>query len=165
MASLATPLVFPLGGGNNVITSADVWARDMFVVTFPEPMRADDLLAAPQAYSIAASAGAAPQVQDVLTGNEPTATSVVLVIDNHEPGTLYTITFQNLYASTGLVLSPVACELIGRTTKVDSIVNGRPRMYDIRARTRFRSLITAIGRQDDLIGGSRHDRFTIVGGD
>lgn len=162
MAFLATPLVFPLGGGGYVATSADVWGRDLLAIVFAEPMRVDALLRDRGAYSIVDPDGNDPEVRDVFVGHDAATTQIWLETSPLVVGTTYAVQYQNLYAVTGLGISPTACEFIGRETKIDSIVDARPRMYDVRARARYRWLLNAIGREDDLIGGSRSDRFTIV---
>lgn len=162
MAFLATPLVFPLGGGGFISTSADVWAKDLIQITFVEPMRVDALLRAVSAYSVVASEGDDPVVLDVFVGQDAAAQTVWLVVDSTISGVQYEVQFQNLYAVTGLGVTPSACEFIGRETKIDLIVDARPALYDTRPRARYRWLLNAIGREDDLIGGSRHDRFPVI---
>lgn len=162
MAFLATPLVFPLGGGGFIATSADVMARDLIQITFVEPMRVDALLRAIGAYSVVASEGPDPVVIDVFVGHAAAAQVIWLEVDTLTPGVEYAIQFQNLYAVTGLGVSPTACQFIGRETKIDLVVGSRPQMYDTRLRSRYRWILNAFGREDDLIGGSRHDRFPVI---
>lgn len=161
MADFATPLVFPLGGDAlSVATEADVWAQDMLSVQFALPMKNDEFLQSVQAYTITPTNGGGPvDVTAVLTGNLINPTLVFLVVTVPQIGSTYSINFQNLYGVTGSVLTPSECEFIGRLTKEDSVINSRPQMYDMNPTSTLRWLQQAIAREDDLIGGSRKDRF------
>lgn len=161
MADFATPLVFPLGGGGlTVATEADVWAQDMLEVDFATPMKNDIFLQSTQAYSVVPVDGGDPvDVVGVRTGNTVNPTQVFLVVTVPVVGKTYRIEFQNLYSITGTVLTPTSCEFIGRLTKQDVVIGSRPQMYDMSPGSTLRWLQQSIARQDDLIGGSRKDRF------
>lgn len=161
-SSFAAPLAFPFGGSTVTITTlCDVWAQDLIAVTFQEPLANDIYLQDINAYKVTPLDGGTPvDVVEVQTGNDASATTVWLVVTAPQIGKTYQITFQNLYAITGLVITPNPCNFIGRTTKEDAIINSRPQMYDMRPNSNIRKLLQAIGRQDDLIGGSRSDYFT-----
>lgn len=163
MAHLATPLVFPLGGGLYSGTSVDVWAQDLLEVTFVEPMKNDDFLQAHEAYSVVAIDGGDPiEVVGVATGNLIAPISIFLIVTPPSIGKRYKVFFQNLYAVTGAVLSPLGCEFIARPTKQDAVIQSRPEMLDMRNGALARTVYQAVARQDDLIGGSRSDRLLAV---
>jgi hypothetical protein len=161
-SSLAAPLAFPLGGSTVYITSlCDVWAQDLIAITFQEALVNDIFLQSTQAYTVTPLDGGTPvNVVSVQTGKEANATTVWIAVTAPDVGKTYQITFQNLYATTGLVVTPKPCNLVGRMTKQDSIITGRPQMYDMRPDSTIRKLLQAIGREDDRIGGARSDYFT-----
>lgn len=164
MSSLAAPLAFPLGGGFYVATDCDVWAQDLIEVSFEEPMKNDDLLQAPEAYLIMpVTDGQSVTVTGVQTGSEIAPRKIYLIVTRFTNGKLYRISFQNLYGLTGAVLTPTDCKFIGRTTKQDSMIRSRPQMLDMTPDATLRKVLQAIGRQDDLLGGSRNDRLFAEG--
>lgn len=161
MASLSTPLSFPLGGDVFINTLCDVWAMDLIEITFDEAMKNDVLLQSPQAYTVTPlDGGDAVTVLEVQAGDESNTTTVWLVVTAPQIGKIYEISFESLFAVTGIIVTPNVCKLIGRATKEDSIINSRPKRYDMRPDAVYRKLVNALGREDDLIGGSRSDYFT-----
>lgn len=161
MASLSTSLAFPLGGDIFVDTLCDVWAQDLIEITFGEALKNDEFLQSPQAYTVTALDGGGPvTVLEVQAGDENNTTTVWIVVTMPQIGKTYEISFESLYAVTGSVITPNVCKFIGRATKQDSLINSRPKRYDMRPDAVYRKLINAIGREDDLIGGSRSDYFT-----
>lgn len=143
-------------------TLCDPWAQDILQVTFQSTfLKNDAALQSAASYSIEPLDGGVPvSVLRVQTGNENNTPHVWLVTTPPEIGKVYKVTFANLFTVDGTVVSPGACKFIGRSTKEDSIINGRPQMFDMRPQSIYRQLLLAIGREDDLIGGSRNDFFT-----
>ena len=52
----------------------------------------------------------------------------------------------------------------GRRTKIDSLIKTRPKLYTIQHRTILRSILNAVGREDDLIGGVKEEGNDIIRG-
>jgi hypothetical protein len=95
----------------------------------------------------------------VQTGNEVSTTVVYLVVTEPTVGKTYSIVFRSLYSITGEVVDPILCKFIARPTKQDAVIRTRPGFYDMTPESTLRKVMSAIARQDDLIGGSRNDQF------
>lgn len=160
MAHLAAPLAFPLGGGTFVQTACDVWAQDLIEVRFSENLKNDVLIQAHEAYMITPEDGGQDtEVTGVQCEDTPAIDRVWLIVTPFQIGKTYVISFQNLFAVSGLVVTPQITKFVGRRTKIDSLVSSRPGMYDVTPGAMMRKLLNAVGRSDDLIGGSRKDRI------
>lgn len=164
MAQLSTPLVFPLGGGlgNGAVVGADVWARDLVEVTFDQNMNNNSNLKNPVNYSITATdpSSLVVRVESVRTGKSFSASSILLVVSRFTVGAEYTVVVSSAVTTTAgdsLFISENSAKFIGRNTKIDSAVTSRPAMYDTTITSRLRSILNAIMREDELIGGSRSD--------
>lgn len=154
-------LNFYLGGSQpTTTTEADVWASDLLAVTFVEPMKNDSVLQNPETYTVVPLDGGIPvRVIGVQTGNELNPRVIYLIVTQFSIGKLYRIDFQSLFTIEGSSVATVSAKFIGRQTKQDSIINSRPLMYDMSPDSTLRKVLQAIGRQDDLIGGSRKDKI------
>ena len=89
-------------------------------------------------------------------------TTIYLIITDFSVGEDYTVTVStsiNNPSGGNIDSTANTAQFRGRDTKIDSILVSRPSMYDTSVGTTLRSLLDAIGREDDLIGGSRDDSF------
>jgi hypothetical protein len=146
----------------NIGTLADVWAQDLLQITFSAPMKNDEFLQDTAAYLVSPIDGGIPvTVLAVQTGSEVGPVVIYIVITEPTIGKTYTITFQSLYNITGQIVDPIVCKFIARPTKQDAIIRSRPDLYDMTPDSLLRKVMSAIGRQDDLIGGSRNDQFFV----
>lgn len=68
----------------------------------------------------------------------------------------YTVSVSNLLTRDGSSVAASA-SWVARTTKGQTAVNNMPSVWSRSPNSRVASLLTAIGEQDDLIGGSRKD--------
>lgn len=75
-------------------------------------------------------------------------------------GVTYSISINAVYNRTGVALIANDIKIDSRFTKVDSILRSIPKHYDKRPTSNLAGVMLAIGRQDDLIGGSRDDDYT-----
>lgn len=163
MPGLADPLAFPLGGGGTVVlnTLCDVWGSDLIAVTFASAVKNNATLQLRDTYLVTPlDGGADVTVTGVQTGNTSNTTTVWLIVTAPEIGKTYAVTFGDLLLVDGIGVSPNVCKFIGRSTKQDTIVHSRPTRYDMVPDALYRKILNALGRQDDLIGGSRSDFFT-----
>lgn len=146
------------------VACADVMARDLLLLTFSVPMANNAALKAKSNYTISPldTTQIAPQVLDVLTGNTRNPQQIFLVVDSFVVGQTYSIVVNSALRAvdnTQLDTDGYLAQFAGRRTKIDNIVGSRPQMYDTRPRSLLRTLLNAIGREDDIIGGSRNDRI------
>lgn len=146
----------------NIGTLADVWAQDLLQVTFLVPMKNDAALASPGSYLVRPLDGGLPvTVLAVQPSNVVGPEVIYLVTTEPTIGKLYSITFQTLYDITGTAVSPILCKFIARPTKQDAVIRTRPELYDMTPDSTLRKAMSAIARQDDLIGGARNDQFFV----
>lgn len=75
-------------------------------------------------------------------------------------GTTYSVNIVDAKQRDGTLLSYNAAKFDARFTKGDSILRSMPKHYDKRSVSNIAGVLLAIGRQDDLIGGSRDDDYT-----
>jgi len=143
------------------VVSADVYASNLIALTFSLPMKNNLTLKNKDLYAIVPEGTGSPVlVHEVRTGNTLTTRTVFLVVSGFTVGETYTVTVSaGPVASSGAPLSVLdnIVQFIGRRTKIDSMVDSRPGFYDVRPSSNMFSILAAIGRQDDLIGGSRDD--------
>lgn len=108
-------------------------------------------------------AGDAVQVLRVLppTQNALVVNYIYLETTPHTNGADYDLTFGILQSPTGLTLYPQGSPVpyASRRTKAMSVLNSLPAHFDKRVDSLLHALCSAIGEQDDKIGGSRSDGF------
>ncbi len=109
---------------------------------------------------IVTGAGEAVSVREVLLPQDSlTTTEVVLVVDKPTHGTHYRVTATGLSGRDGSPVGGVS-DFIGRRTKAEDMIRTMPSHYNTRADSVMRAMLTAIGIQDEIIGGSRDDTFS-----
>lgn len=164
MPGLAFPLASPLGStAISVSTTADVWAQDTIQITFSLPIKADVNLRNPDNYKFTPLDGGQPVVPFALliANGASSVTEVFVIVNSFTLGKEYQIDVMGLILASGVEATVDPSKFIGRQTKEDSIINSRPDMWDMDPLSQYplRGILQAIGRQDDLIGGSRNDRI------
>lgn len=147
------------------VTSADVWARDLLEVNFSHSMKNNTDLSTASNYTVTPdTSGQAVSVLSVQVGKNVVSTSkVYLEVTPLSQGDFYTVTVSPTIVTTDNIRIESdfsTAQLKGRRTKIDSMVLSRPKMYDTRVTSLIRKILNAIGREDDLIGGSRDDTIT-----
>lgn len=156
--------------GSQVIVSgprlacADVMAQDLLLLTFNVTMANNTALKAASNYRVIPEDIDLPEprVISVLSGNLPNPQQIFLVVSPFVLGATYDIVVNPALRSidnTALDSDGLLAKFVGRKTKIDYIVRSRPQMYDMRPASLMRTLLNAIGREDDIIGGSRKDRI------
>lgn len=97
-----------------------------------------------------------PPTQDVLV-----VSHVYLETTPHTNGADYTATFGTLQSPSGLTVYAQSAPVpyASRGTKPMNILNNIPSHLDKRVDSLLHAICSAIGEQDDKIGGSRSDRF------
>lgn len=134
---------------------------DMLRIVFDTEFVVNATARTPGAYTISVveGDGQAVSVREVLLPqNSLTATEVILVVDKPTHGTHYRVTATGLNGRDGTFVGG-ASDFIGRRTKTEEMLRTMPSHYNMRADSLLRSVVTAIGIQDDIIGGSRSDSF------
>lgn len=145
----ATPIVEPL-------------SDDMLIMTFSDEVVVDDVYLDPATYGIEIidGAGEAVEVREVQAPQDGLTTyDVILVLDKPTHGTHYRVsTVTDLNGRDG---DPVggSSDFIARRTKTENMLRALPQHFNTRPDSIIRAFVTAIGIQDDIIGGSRNDTF------
>ena len=143
---------------NTTISKIEFVAKDLIRVIFVGDVVLDDQYYDINNYAITfvGSADTDVNVRRVMapTTDVKVASYVLLVTDRHAEGTRYSLTASNLTGRNGTTVVAAAKEATGRRTKVDAILSTLPSHYDKRPESVVRNVLTAIGWQDDLIGGS-----------
>lgn len=138
-----------------------VLAKDMVKLVFSVPVKNDDVLQAVSSFQINAldvNNSLPVTITKVQTGTKYSTRKVVLIISPPSPGATYTVTVDGDIRSLDdqeIVENVVVFK--SRTTKSQNIVESRPTMYDTRPKALIRTLLGAIGQEDDKIGGSQEE--------
>lgn len=89
-----------------------------------------------------------------------TTTYILLLTDRHTQGDRYTLTVSNLTSRGGTPLGSVtAAPRTNTPTKVDAVLSAIPSFLDRRPGAVIASLVTAIGLEDERIGGAVRERI------
>jgi len=143
---------------DTTITKIEFVAKDLLRVLFVGDVVINSAYLNPDNYVITFAGSASTDV-NVRRVIDPQTTSrvanyVLLVTDRHADGTRYSLTASGLTGRNGNVVVATPKEANGRRTKVDAILSTLPNHYDKQPGAVLREVLTAIGWQDDLIGGS-----------
>ncbi len=149
------------------VVSIDILAADLLQINFSENMRNNAILAAISSYSVVpfnAISAIPVEIREVRLGTDPLKIdSVLLVIAPATVGAVYKITVLGKVVSLNNVgLTINSGRITMRRTKVDSICSTRPTVYDLRPQSIYRTILNAIGIEDDKIGGSQSDGDKII---
>lgn len=160
------PVLPDLGVGNVTLLS-----KTVILVEFSTAVVVTSDLLDPSSYTLqfSNSTGSDAAIRRVLPhvssrgsspGNASTARktlAVELVVDALSEGVKYTLSVPSLRASVGAFASASTADVVGRRTKVDRALSSLPPHYDSRPESLIRCILTAIGKEDDVIGGSERD--------
>jgi len=140
------------------LTSFIIYAGDMFEATFSIPLLNDDFLKTVENWVLSGSVTGNIPVTKILSGKSFVTNVVYLSTSRFQVGEVITLVVNPvLYTQIGGVISATAnsAALLARRTKVDSMISSRPSLYNMSNDATLRHVLTAIGYQDDLIGGNR----------
>lgn len=145
------------------VSDLDVLTRKTILVEFTDEMVTDDAYYDVDTYTLEVIDGEGPvEVVGVLPVNGTSSLELVLITQAMTHGTTYQLTTGNLKDRNGSSISFIG-QFIYRDTKVDSALRSIPKHFDKRPTSITFSLLAAIGKQDDIIGGSRSDRLVVEG--
>jgi hypothetical protein len=82
-----------------------------------------------------------------------TTDSIIIHVDKPTKGTTYRITATNLTSTDGSLVSGIG-DFIGYRTKIETLRRSIPNHFDKKPESILSSLLIAIGREDDFIGGT-----------
>lgn len=157
------------GSSSAEIDAIDILDQNKIRVTFTNPVVINEALVDVENYVIEFSDNPGftdvevlevlPSVPDTSAPDKTqvsatTTTELELLTSYHSPGQSYDITISNLLASDGSGVPSVTNEAVARRTKVETILRSLPAHFDKRPGSNIRSTLTAIGIEDDRIGGS-----------
>jgi len=96
-------------------------------------------------------------VRRILTGTRNNyTTTVYIVTSEHTKGRRYRLSIEGITNTSGEELSLVMTGT-GARTKTDDLFSNIPEHFDKRQESRISAILSAIGKQDDLIGGTRRE--------
>lgn len=95
------------------------------------------------------------------TGDVLKADYIYLETTPHTNGSFYEIYFTSLQMLDGTIVSGVSNPMpyASRVTKTMNVLSNLPSHFDKRLDSTFNAVVSAFSIQDDIIGGSRSDRF------
>jgi len=144
-----------------VASSVELLSQDSLLLTFAGNVVNNASLRATTNYTIVPVGDGIPvRVVDVLTGSTAITDQVVLVFTRPLIGTTYTVTASGMNDEGGLILDPTTKQFVARFTKMDNVLRGLPSIYTRGHRSSLRSLLQALSRVDESIGGNRSDTLT-----
>jgi len=152
--------VYGGGAGGDVygpdidIVSAEMISADMVRVTVEAAVVVDDAYNEPTNYTVTPAGGGTLNVRQVLPVNTKITTEIILVIDRAIKGQTYTVSVSSNVRGTQGQTVEGSAEFVSRRTKIETLLRGMPAHYDTMPGSNIRSVLTAIGLSDDLIGGS-----------
>lgn len=112
--------------------------------------------------SVVSGPGEPVSIREVLIPQDSrTSTFVILVVDKPSHGTHYRVTATGINGRDGGTVTG-AGDFISRRTKTEDILRTIPGHYNTAAPSLLRAVFTAIGIEDELIGGSRNDLLGAV---
>jgi len=148
------------------ITAVNLFGVDLIEVLFGVNVRNSEDLRDPTNWQIdlLSSAGKPVTVTAVQTDSGPSIDRVYLVVTPYSLGSFYCVSQIGtvLSSKNEILVGTMQAIIKGRFTKADSLSRTRPAMYDLRPTANFRNVLNAIGRQDDLIGGSQNEGDEIL---
>ncbi len=138
----------------------DVLAHNLILLRFDADLVVDSAYLDPTNYAVEVVDGSGPvAVRRVLRVNDLVSEEVILVTDRMTLGTTYRVyTSASISARNGSPATTTGL-ITSRDTKVDSILRSLPKHFDKTPESTIASLLTAVARQDELIGGGRSDLF------
>ena len=140
----------------NVIVDENLLNPDNYLIEFSDNEGFTDV----EAISVT------PSVPDVLVdatqANEVSARWVEVLTSYHTPGQSYRITVLNVLAVDGAVVEENPLDATARRTKVDQVLSNVTKHFDKRLGSAPRALLTAIGLEDDRIGGSLNEEIPVA---
>ena len=157
-------LLFDKAGSSEVpVSDLDVLTRKALRVEFTDEIVTNDNYYDVSNYALELVEGSGPvEIVSVLPVNGTSSLELVLITQPMTLGTTYQLTANNLNDRNGSTIS-FSGQFIYSDTKVDSTLRSIPKHFDKRATSIVHSLLAAIGKQDDIIGGSRSDRLVVEG--
>lgn len=144
------------------VVDITVYSKRLVRILFDDEVIVNDTYNDPTNYSIGVVEGTGPvEVVGVLPTNLSASLEVILITQPMTSGTTYQVSVTSLSTRNGIDFS-VLGNYISRDTKTDSALRSIPKHFDRRPTSLLSSLITAIGINDDIIGGSRSDDISFT---
>lgn len=155
-------LLFDTKGDVSVpVSDINVFTRRTIRVEFTDEVVVDSRYYDVSNYTLSVVDGEGPvEVVSVLPTNESATLELILVTQPMTVGTTYSLVIDELANREGATFG-VTGAFIYRDTKSDSALRSIPKHIDKRPTSLVATLLTAIGVQDDIIGGSRSDTLVV----
>jgi hypothetical protein len=135
-------------------------AEDVLEVVFERGVVVDAKFTDLTNYDIVVVSGTGDiAIRSVLAPTDSRVTNkIILRVDKPTEGTHYRVSVTGLSGRDGAVVGG-SSDFIGRRTKGGDMIRSMPSHYDTRVGSILGAVLTAIGIEDDIIGGSRSDFF------
>lgn len=160
-------LLILLDGGGGVVSlelvDVDVLSRRLIRVELQDEVVINDDYFDTSNYAVSVVSGSGPvEITRILPFTDGSKVSRYIIIETQPMtyGTTYSVELVSVTNRAGVSLSATPKKFDARYTKGDSILRSIPKHYDKRPTSNLAGVMLAIGRQDDLIGGSRDDDYT-----
>lgn len=140
------------------VTDSDIFSSTQIFVSFDSSIKTDNQLFDKSNYTLTDSNSNLINIIRVIEVPSVTVSTIFLEVEPLSDGVEYTVTLTaaNITAADGTTLDPNAnfAKFIGRQTKTDLVIKNKPSFYNTKIGSNIYAITSAIGRQDDLIGGS-----------
>lgn len=147
------------------VASADIIATNLIEVVFSVSMKNDAALTSVDNYTVIVSGGTVElTIKRVLSGASDSTLAVLLEVSQPVIGTTYLVTVDRTSAIRSAADVQIGvgtddAKVIARITKTDGMLHKYQILYDLSPGANIHSILTAIGSEDDKIGGDRDDNF------
>lgn len=145
------------------LVDVDVLSRRLIRVELQDEVVINDDYFDTSNYAVNVVSGSGEiEITKILPFQDGSTVSRYIIIETQPMtlGTTYSVNIVDAKQRDGTLLSYNAAKFDARFTKGDSILRSMPKHYDKRSVSNIAGVLLAIGRQDDLIGGSRDDDYT-----
>ena len=144
------------------LVNIDIYSNRLVRFLFDDEILVNDAYNDPTNYRVQVINGSGPvEVVGVLPINKNTSLDVILITQPLTAGTTYVATAISL-TDRNDVSALYFGNFIARVTKIDSVLRSIPKHFDKRSTSLLSSMLQAVGKSDDTIGGSRKDSIEYV---
>lgn len=143
------------------VQAVEILSKTTLLLTFNRDMRNDEELSNPDNYVLTLISGSLEStITSVLTGNSEFTNQVILNITPPNLKSLFSLDVTgNIQSEEGGIIDPLRepVQFETRSTKMDSVLSHLTQVYTTIPGSNIRTLLHAITREDDKIGGNRED--------
>jgi len=144
------------------IVSVELVTDKLIRINLDLPVVVDAAYNDPTNYAVTLTSGDGQlvTVRAVLPTSEDTIQDIILVVDRVSRGATYQVSISNAITSASGQTVTGSGRVTGRRTKAEGMIKSLPVHFNNRPDSLICCILSAIGLQDDTIGGSQDDTFS-----